>query len=154
MNKENPMKATKTWILVADGAQAKVFEHGGPGSGLTPVKDFQFSQEHLKAQDINTDRPGRRFDGGVNHRSGMEASDPVQMRETRFVQSIATRLDVMQADRRFDRLIIAAAPTALGDLRPALSDKVKSTIIAELPKDLTNVPQPQLSKHFEGVLAV
>ncbi len=154
MNKENPMKATKTWILVADGAQAKVFEHAGPGSGLTPVKDFQFSQEHLKAQDINTDRPGRRFDGGVNHRSGMEASDPVQMRETRFVQSIATRLDVMQADRRFDRLIIAAAPTALGDLRPALSDKVKSTITAELPKDLTNVPQPQLSKHFEGVLAV
>ena len=148
------MKATKTWILVADGAQAKAFEHGGPGSGLTPVKDFQFSQEPLKAQDINSDRPGRRFDGGANHRSGVEAADPVQMRETRFVQSIAARLDAMQAEGRFDRLIIAAAPTALGDLRPALSGKLKAAVIAELPKDLTNVPQPQLSKHFEDVLAV
>lgn len=148
------MKATKTWILVADGAQAKVFEHDGPGKGLTAVKDLQFSQEPLKAQDINTDRPGRRFDGGVNHRSGVEASDPVQVRETRFVQSVAAELDSLQQQGRFDRLIIAAAPTALGDIRPALSDKVKQTVVAELPKDLTNVPQPQLDKHFESLLAV
>jgi protein required for attachment to host cells len=60
----------------------------------------------------------------------------------------------MRQQGRFDRLIIAAAPTALGDIRPSLSDAVKQTIIAELPKDLTNVPKPQLERHFETLLAV
>lgn len=148
------MKATVTWILVADGAQAKVFQHNGPGKGLSAVKDLQFEQEPLRAQDINTDRPGRRFDSGVNHRSGVEESDPAQQRETRFVQGVAERLETSQQEGRFDRLIVAAAPTALGDLRQAFGDKIKQAIIAELPKDLTNLPTPQLGKHFEDVLAV
>lgn len=61
---------------------------------------------------------------------------------------------MLRQQGRFDRLIIAAAPTALGDIRPALSDGVKQTIIAELPKDLTNVPNPQLARHFEQLLAI
>jgi len=148
------MKATVTWILVADGAQAKVFQHNGPGKGLSAVKDLQFEQEPLRAQDINSDRPGRRFDSGVNHRSGVEESDPAQQRETRFVQGVAERLETSQQEGRFDRLIVAAAPTALGDLRQAFGDRIKQAIIAELPKDLTNLPTPQLGKHFEDVLAV
>ena len=54
----------------------------------------------------------------------------------------------------FERLVIAAAPTALSDLRPALSEAVKATIIAELPKDLTNIPTAKLAEHFDGLIAV
>lgn len=146
------MKATVTWVLVADGAQAQVFEHGGPGKGLIAVEGLHFEQEPLRAQDINTDRPGRHFGGGAGARSGLEQSDPVAIREQRFVQSVAEQLEAMRRHGRFDRLIIAAAPTALGDLRPALSDEVRKTVIAELPKDLTNVPTPQLARHFEQLL--
>jgi protein required for attachment to host cells len=148
------MKAIVTWVLVADGAQAQVFEHGGPGKGLIPVKGLHFEQEALRAQDINTDRPGRHYGGGVGSRSGMEQSDPVAIREERFVKGVAAELETMRQQGRFDRLIIAAAPTALGDIRPALSDGVKQTIIAELPKDLTNVPNPQLARHFEQLLPI
>src|SRR5690242_20060637 len=123
-----PMKAIVTWVLVADGAQAQVFEHGGPGKGLNPVKELHFSEEPLKAKDINTDRPGRRAGGGLGNRSGVEDSDPVAVREQRFVKSVAEQLEVMRQQGRFDRLIIAAAPTALGDLRPELSNEVKQTI--------------------------
>jgi protein required for attachment to host cells len=84
----------------------------------------------------------------------MEQSDPVQVREERFVKSVAEQLEVMRQQGRFDRLIIAAAPSALGDIRPALSDRVKEAIVAELPKDLTNVPRPQLERHFEALLPV
>ncbi len=148
------MKAIVTWVLVADGAQAQVFEHGGPGKGLIPVKGLHFEQEPLKAQDINSDRPGRNFGGGVGSRSGMEEADPVAIREERFVKGVAAELETMRHQGRFDRLIIAAAPTALGDIRPALSDGVRETIIAELPKDLTNVPKPQLVRHFEQLLPI
>ena len=148
------MKAIVTWVLVADGAQAQVFEHGGPGRGLIPVKGLHFEQTPLKAQDINSDRPGRMPSGGHGHRAGVEEADPVAVREERFVKAVADRLEVMRQQGRFDRLIIAAAPTALGDIRPALSDGVKGAVIAELPKDLTNVPTPQLTKHFETLLAI
>lgn len=147
------MKKIVTWILVADGGRAQVFEHDGPGKGMSAIKDLHFEEEHLRAQDINTDRAGRNFGGGVGARSGMEQSDPVQVREQRFVQRLADKLEVFRQAGRFDRLIIAAAPTALGDIRPALSNAVKEVVIAELPKDLTNIPQPALDRHFDQLLA-
>ena len=46
------MKAKVTWILIADGATAKVFEHTGPGKGLRAVDDLMFEQTPLKAGEI------------------------------------------------------------------------------------------------------
>jgi hypothetical protein len=31
---------------------------------------------------------------------------------------------------------------------------VKETLMAELPKDLTNLPKPELDKHFANILAI
>jgi protein required for attachment to host cells len=149
------MKAKTTWILIADGAQAKVFEHSGPGKGLRVVDDMHFEQAPLQAQEIMADRPGRSFASAGSARSAMEySSDPVAVRERRFVENVAEELDRHLQKGEFDRLIVAAAPTALGDLRPAFSKGVKDTIVAELPKDLTNIPTPKLETHFEGLLAI
>lgn len=150
------MKPTVTWIVIADGDQAKVFEHEGPGKGLRAVKDMLFEQEHLKARDIMADKPGRSFSSaGPGSRSSLEySSDPVEVRERKFVEKLADALNTKQAEGKFDRLVIAAAPTALGDLRPALSDNVRETILAEMPKDLTNVPTPKLAAHFDGLIAI
>jgi protein required for attachment to host cells len=70
------------------------------------------------------------------------------------VEHLADVLDERHQAGAFQRLVIAAAPAALGDLRPALSDEVRETILAELPKDLTNVPTPKLAEHFNGLIAV
>jgi protein required for attachment to host cells len=150
------MKPTITWIVVADGDQAKVFEHEGPGKGLKPLKELSFEQERLKASEIMADKPGRAFSSaGPGARSSIEySSDPVHVRERRFVEKLAETLNEKKQEGRFDRLVIAAAPTALGDIRPALSEQVKETILAEMPKDLTNVPLPKLAQHFEGLIAV
>ncbi len=73
------------------------------------------------------------------------------MRERRFVERVAEELERKHQQKAFDQLIIAAAPTALGDIRPVLSKELKSTIIAELPKDLTNIPTPKLEQHFADI---
>jgi protein required for attachment to host cells len=150
------MKAKVTWILIADGATAKVFEHSGPGKGLKAIDDLMFEQTPLKASEIMADKPGRSFSSGsLSGRSAMEySSDPVAVRERKFVENVAEELERKHQQHAFDRLIVAAAPTALGDLRPALSKGVKDTILAELPKDLTNIPTPQLESHFAGLLPV
>jgi len=149
------MKPTVTWIVCADGNEAKVFEHLGPGKGLSAVEDAMLDQEPLKAQEIMADKPGRASWGGPHGRASMEySSDPVAVRERRFVESLADSLEEHRTAGRFDRLVIAAAPTALGDLRPALSEGVKATILAELPKDLVNVPTTKLAQHFDGLIAI
>lgn len=150
------MKPTVTWIVIADGNEAKIFEHAGPGKGLVPIKDLHFEQEPLKAGDIMADKPGRSFSSaGPGSRSSIEySSDPVAVRERKFVEKLADVLEAKRSEGKFDRLVIAAAPAALGDLRPALSDAVKQTIIAEMPKDLTNVPTLKLTAHFDGLIAV
>lgn len=149
------MKPTVTWVLLADGAQAKVFAHSGPGTGLKPVPDLMLEEEKLRAQDIVTDRPGRTFASSGNGRSAIEpSSDPVELREANFVKRVADRLDRKYQQSAFSRLIIAAAPTALGTLRGALSDELRSAVVAEEAKDLTHMPTQQLERHFDGLLAM
>lgn len=148
------MKAKVTWVLIADGATAKVFEHR-PREGFTAVDDLMFEQEPLKAGEIMADKPGRSYSSGSDGRSAMEySSDPVAVRERRFVERVAEELERKHQQKAFDQLIIAAAPTALGDIRPVLSKELKASIIAELPKDLTNIPTPKLEQHFADILAI
>ena len=150
------MKPTVTWIVIADGDAAKFFEHDGPGKGMRALPDLEMSQAHLKSGDIMADRPGRSGGTGASGtRSAVEyKSDPVDVRERQFVEHLAKVLDAKLAEGAFSRLIIAAAPIALGELRPALSEGEKKTIIAELPKDLTNIPTAKLAEHFDGLIAV
>jgi protein required for attachment to host cells len=153
---EDVMKAKTTWILIANGAQAKVLEHKGPGKGLQSIKGMQFEQEPLQAREIMADKPGRSISSmGSGGRSAMEySSDPVAVRERRFVESVAAELEKHLQNGEFDRLVVAAAPTALGDLRPAFSKTLRDTIVAELPKDLTNTPTANLEAHFADVMPV
>jgi protein required for attachment to host cells len=147
------MKKTITWVLIADGAQARVLENTGPGKGLAQVEGLVWASDPLQAQDIVTDRPGSKSGGGALG-GGMEPrTDPVEHRETEFVKSVAATLDRYQQKGAFDRLVIAAAPIALGDLRKAISPAVRKMVIAELNKDLTNTPTAKLDQHLEGILA-
>ncbi|UYO00797.1 MAG: host attachment protein [Devosia sp.] len=149
------MKSTKTWILIADGTQARILQHNGPGKGLAQVENLDWSIDPLQTQDINADRPGRSFSSVGPGRSAMEPkTDPAEHREAEFVRSVAQVLEAKAKSGAYDRLVIAAAPIALGNLRKALSDHVKKTVVAELDKDLTNLPTPQLNKHFDGIIAV
>lgn len=149
------MKKTVTWILIADGTQARVLEHNGPGKGLSGVNGLDWSIEPLQSQDIDTDKPGRGHSSGGSARSSMEAkTDPAQHREAEFVRSVAAVLDKKAQEGAFDRLVVAAAPIALGNLRKVMSPHVKKTIVAELDKDLTNLPTPSIDKHLDGIIAV
>lgn len=148
------MKAKITWILIADGAQARVLENDGPGKGLTPVKGLKFSQEPLKNQEIVTDRPGRSFSSVGNGRSSYEPDvSPVDQREAGFVSSVVEELELRRRDGAFDRLIIAADPTSLGTIRNALPKALQDMVVAELAKDLTNIPTAKLASHFDEILA-
>ena len=150
------MKPTITWIVIADGDKARVFEHPGPGKGLHALRELNLDQAHLRAHDIMADRPGRVVSSnGAGSRAAVDyKTDPVEGRERHFLEHLAQMLDEKRTAKAYDRLVIVAPPTALGQLRPALTDAVRATIDAELAKDLTKIPMDKLGDHLSDVMVV
>ena len=146
------MKHERTWILIADGRQAKVLESHGPNSELVPVDDMVFAVELPADRDVQRDRQGRSFESSGPTRHAMEPrSSPRRELKREFAGTVADKLDHSLKDGRFDRIVLVAPPTALGDLRDALSVSLRAKVVAELAKDLVKVPHQNLPDHLVSI---
>jgi protein required for attachment to host cells len=149
------MKPIRTWVLIADAARARVFETTGKGTGLSVVADMALHAELNPSHTLGTDRPGRSFESVGSTRHALESSsDPHREQKRMFAKRIAQALHERHAASSFDRLVVVAPPTTMGDLRTALSGKVKAAVIAELVADLTNTPASELPAHLTAHVAL
>ncbi len=142
------MKSIRTYILVADGARAHLLLSEGRGKPLTEVPGSDIRQDLKPDHELSADRPGRVHESANVSRHAIERDDLHRREKERFAQSLADVLDKRLANREYDRLVIAAAPDTLGVIRSALSDKVRAVILAEVAKDLTKIPNPQIRLHL------
>jgi protein required for attachment to host cells len=74
--------------------------------------------------------------------------------EAEFAGKVCDLLKASLERGDFSRLVIAAGPHMLGKIRETLSESLSKVVLAELDKDLTEVPFNELPKHFDHVLAV
>jgi len=150
------MRAKVTWILVADGQRAAVYHHDGPGKGLQAIPELGARHKVPKSSEMMSDNEGRASArAGSSGGAAMTArTDPHELEERRFVEALAKELDQAAAAKRFDQLILAAPPRALGNLRRALSEKTAKLVLAELDKDLTKSTPDNLAKHLAEHLAL
>ncbi len=149
------MKLTTTWILIADGARARIFANLGPGKRITPVEGGVLKTDHAPSRELASDRPGRTFESADVMRHAIDpAQDPHRELKRAFAVRLAALLDERLARNAFDRLFLVAPPVTLGDLRAALSKPVKERVSAELDNDLTNTPVDELPKHLAAILPV
>lgn len=149
------MKPTTTWILIADGAHARIFSNSGPGKGIAAVKGGFMEGDHRPDDELVSDSLGRSFESSGNMRHAIAPrTDPHRELKRTFAGQLAEMLDQRLAEKAYDRLVIIAPPSALGDLRAALSEHVKPLVYAELNKDLVKTPTVELPQHLAEVLAV
>jgi protein required for attachment to host cells len=147
------MEAAKTWVVIADGARARLLSAEGHGKGLHVVEQREFSADHRPNRELQDDKPSRVFDSHGDTRHGVEPkTDPHRELKRDFAQVIAEALDYSLTLKHFDRLVVVAAPVTLGDLRSALSDAVKASVIAEVAMDLTKVPNSEVPRHIEDLI--
>jgi protein required for attachment to host cells len=147
------MKPTKTWILIADGARARVLENDGPGKGLIAVDRLVLHGDHSATHDIVDDREGRTHGSHGPGRSATDArTDPHRELKRTFAHHLADVLAHELDDDAYERLVIVAAPVTLGDLRKALSQRVAAKVTGEIPKDLTKTPNGEIAHFLESVL--
>lgn len=149
------MKPTRSWIVVADGSQARIFENQGPGKGITALPAQEMHKTPRPTRDINADRPGRSHDRFGPGRHAMEnPSDAHREEKRRFADLLAEHINEAALNSRFDRLVLVAPPKTLGDLRQALGKEAAAKLDGELPKDLTKVSEHDLPGHLGEVIAV
>ena len=70
----------------------------------------------------------------------MEETDWHRVAEERFAKTVAANLREWASAGRFEKLVIIADPRTLGQLRNAYDDVLRSVILTEIDKDLTNLP--------------
>jgi protein required for attachment to host cells len=146
-------KASTTWVLVADGAKARVFSFDQGKRELDLVHEMGSEEARQKPSEILSDNEGRRFDTGPNQRSTVgAATDPQRYAKEVFSRDVASYLDKAATQHSYERLVLVAAPQMLGDLRSELSKPAASKVDGELAKDLTNLDQRELIAHLEEVL--
>ncbi|WP_099866823.1 host attachment family protein [Pararhizobium haloflavum] len=126
------------WVVVADGEKALFLRNEGDAMNPNLEVFREMAQENPATREQGTDKPGRMHDAGPGHRSGVADTDWHQIGKERFAKDIAARLYKYAHSGRFDRLVLVAPPTVLGDMRKELHTEVAERIVSEVPKTLTN----------------
>jgi protein required for attachment to host cells len=134
---------------------ARILQNDGSGQLLRALEGCVWHGDHAATHELMPDRAGRAFSSAGPARSAIEPhSDPHRQLKRNFVQRLADALAHGWRDRAYDHLIMVGAPAALGDLRAALSPEVRAKVTAEVPKDLTQIPDAAVAEHLKDVLAV
>lgn len=150
-----PRKKIVTWILVADGARARVLANEGPGKGLADAFNQDFIGANTLTRESVSDKPGRTQESATTARSALEPrTDWHRFEKHLFAKRMAEILEDAAMRKAFDRLILVAPPQALGDLRAELGRHAKDRITGELDKDLTHVAIHDLPGHLADFIRV
>jgi len=147
-------KTITTWVLLANGAEARVLVGKGSGKGLSALPDAEFKGLHRRGTELFSDRPGRAFDSPRQGRHAMEPTTTAAEQEREaFLRKLAHWLGAAGEKGDFDRLAIVAAPKALGLLRRSLPHGVRDKVVCELDRDLTGAtPQAVVESLKDRVL--
>ena len=148
------MKPIRTYILIADGARARLLLSEGRGKPLAEVPGSEQAQDIRPDRELSAERPGRVHESATVERHAIERDDLHRREKERFAQALADSLDRRLAAGEYDRVVIAAAPETLGTIRAALSERVRAVVLGDIAKDLTKLPNPQIRTHLGDRLPV
>lgn len=140
-----------TWILVADGGQAFAVTDAAGARHWSLVPDFAFHNPRHQDRDLGTDGPPRVFRAaGDPARSAMGEPDDMSRRsEATFLADVASALHRRHAEGAFVRLVIAAPPRALGQLREAMPPELSGIVTREIAADLIHETPAAIGARLE-----
>jgi protein required for attachment to host cells len=144
-----------TWILIADGSRARLFEHQRSLRSFELVVEEDRPELRDRALMRDADRPGRVHDSVGQGRHGMQPHTSTdQLNREHFARELVDRLAQAANEHRFGQLLLVAPPTMLGALRSQLGEGLRERVIAEIDKDLTKIPAHELPEHLQEWLIV
>ena len=144
------MKKAKIWFVIADGGRARFVEQDENGAFRT-VLSFVAAELHQRSSDLGRDRPARVMESAGPGRSAVEPRrDLHQAAKDDFVALVAEKIESEHGGGQFDRLVLVAPPGVLTELKHKLSKPMAALVTSELQKDLTTVPDHELTEHLSS----
>ncbi|WP_066520248.1 host attachment family protein [Sphingobium cloacae] len=133
-------------VMVVDGRKLLLFRNKGDEAFLNLETETVREQDNPPDRDQASDAPGRSFNSVGSHRSAMEQTDFHDLEEARFAAEAADLLKRRALANDYEKLIIVAPPTALGEMRKHYHKEVQSRLVGEIAKDLANHPVPEIER--------
>lgn len=143
-----------TWIVLADGARARIFAVDQDEKAMAEIKEILHPESRSHERDLITDGPGFAFDSaGPGRHPVSQNESPKKHEAMKLCKELAEAIELGRAKGQFGRLVIAAAPAFLGDLRKKLHPQTVRLVTDQLNKDLVHLKPDEIRKHLpDGIL--
>lgn len=127
-----------TWVLVADGAKARLFAVAEEGRSIAEIGDFFNPEGMADGRELLQDRPSTTHDRFGHGRHAIEPHTRLRQKSAEiFARELDKALERGRVDRRYQDVVLIAPAHFLGTLNAALNKRVRALVKAELPKNLT-----------------
>ncbi|MFS0737002.1 host attachment family protein [Sphingomonas sp. 1P06PA] len=133
-------------VLVADGRKLLFLRNAGDAAAPNLEVVRKREQDNPPTREQGTDQPGRAFASNGSGRNAYEQTDFHEIEEQRFAAEVADMLKRRALANEFEKLIIIAPPSTLGELRKHYHKEVQARITGELAKDLTGHPIDEIER--------
>jgi protein required for attachment to host cells len=133
-----------TWVVVADCQCATIYT---VPRGMARLRSLCQLQDSPAATGLGEGQP-------VSPEAGIpeEVSASLERQARGFAEQVALHVEDARLDRRFDELILVAAPTFLAYLRESLSQAARDAVIGEIPRNLNQALPDALQEQVLRVL--
>jgi len=121
-------------IAVLDGKNMRLFRNAGHEPHIV--------LESLPVPDLGVDNAG----SGARHRSSTANPDRRRLEEDDFAAAATGYLNREALAGRIDKIVLAADPRTLGEIRAHLHSALVDKVIAQIPSDLTGHQQESIAK--------
>lgn len=140
---------TITWFCVADAGTARIKQLHGARSPLDTVETLN----HEPYEHGRYAAPGKSQESATTARhSFVDAEGPVRREKREFAHIVAEHLNDAAKRGAYHRLVIAAPPKFLGDIRAALNAQAEALVAGEIAKDLTKESDSELAKRVVAIV--
>lgn len=139
-----------TWLLVANGSEARLFETEFRPKTLTLLQDYKHPESREKGSELASDRPGHYLgDAGASHGAFNEPTDPKEYEMERFAGELVKNLEAGRLANSYQHLIIASSPKFHGLLNQQMNGHLTKLIDKHINKDYTSLNERELLERLE-----
>ena len=140
----------REWIIVANRAEAKIFERDNKGQDLRWIKTFINKKGRRKERDFQTDKPGSSYAkyaaAYVPHNLEGKHSH-AEIVANHFAQVLGKFIKTAHDEKLFKKATIFAGPKFLGKIKDEVSSKVKDGSLCFVDKNIEKSDSEQI-KNF------
>lgn len=151
MTAHTPPDRRPRWVLLANGARARLLRRDPDNGALREVDDFVSPRARARAAALDGDRPGRIALGSRSMPLAPHTAPEVRER-LHFAHELAQHLEAMAGAGRLAHWALVASSPFLGALRQALGPRAAALLVEHAGGDLTRLAPHLLEPRLRRML--